>query len=64
MKYARFEELPGWKAAIELASRVYKVTAERGFFRQRSLRDQIERAAVSISNNIAEGIRAQKASVS
>lgn len=55
MKYSRFEELPVWKAAIELAENVYKLTSDRSFLRQRSLRDQIERAAVSVSNNIAEG---------
>jgi four helix bundle protein len=55
MKYNRFEELPVWNDAITLAVRVYKLTSDRAFLRQRSLRDQIERAAVSISNNIAEG---------
>ena len=55
MKYSRFEELPVWNAAIELALRVYKLTQGRSFLRQRSLRDQLERATVSISNNIAEG---------
>jgi four helix bundle protein len=55
MKYNRFEELPVWNAAIELAERIYALTSRRAFLRQRSLRDQLERAAVSISNNIAEG---------
>ena len=55
MKYTRFEELPVWNASIELALRIYKLTQDRSFLRQRSLRDQLERATVSISNNIAEG---------
>jgi four helix bundle protein len=55
MKYTRFEELPVWNAAMELACQVYKLSTDRAFVRQRSLRDQIERAAVSVSNNIAEG---------
>jgi len=55
MNYDRFEELPVWNAAIELAEKIYALTAHRAFLRQRSLRDQLERAAVSISNNIAEG---------
>jgi four helix bundle protein len=55
MKYSRFEELPVWNASIELALRIYKLTQDPSFLRQRSLRDQLERAAVSISNNIAEG---------
>jgi four helix bundle protein len=31
------------------------MTAQPAFRRQRSLRDQLERAALSVSNNIAEG---------
>jgi four helix bundle protein len=55
MKYNRFEELPVWQAAIKLAVEIYNLTANEAFRGQRSLRDQIERAAVSVSNNIAEG---------
>ena len=55
MKYTRFEELPVWNDAIELGRAVLALTSNRSFVRQRSLRDQIERAAVSVSNNIAEG---------
>jgi four helix bundle protein len=53
--YDRFEQLPVWRAAIELGQHVYAMTANLAFRRQHSLRDQIERAAVSVSNNIAEG---------
>src|SRR5215510_7070357 len=55
MKYERFEDLPVWKDAIELAVQVYALTADDAFKGQASLRDQLERAAVSVSNNIAEG---------
>ncbi len=55
MKYERFEQLPVWRAALDLAKRVYALTGKRPFRGQGSLRDQIERAAVSVSNNIAEG---------
>jgi four helix bundle protein len=55
MKYTRFEELPIWRAAIEVAVQTYSLTAQSGFKGQASLCDQIERAAVSISNNTAEG---------
>jgi four helix bundle protein len=55
MKYSRFEELPVWKAAIELAIQIYRLTGGWAFKSRYSLRDQIERAAVSVSNNIAEG---------
>lgn len=55
MRYKRFEDLPVWKLAIELAVDVYELTAKPQFKSRYSLRDQIERAAVSVSNNIAEG---------
>jgi len=55
MRYKRFEDLPVWNEAIELAVRVYALTSRPQFNAQRSLKDQIERAAVSVSNNIAEG---------
>jgi four helix bundle protein len=42
-------------AAIDLAAAVYAMTEKPAFRRRYSLRDQIERAAVSVSNNIAEG---------
>ncbi len=55
MKYDRFEQLPVWQASINLAVQMYAFTGKPPFRRQHSLRDQIERAAVSVSNNIAEG---------
>jgi len=55
MRYTRFEDLPVWNTAIDLAVQVYTLTERLQFRRRRSLRDQIERAAVSVSNNIAEG---------
>ena len=55
MGYKRFEELPVWQASIDLALATYAITARPVFRRQRSLRDQLERAALSVSNNIAEG---------
>ena len=55
MTYERFEDLPVWKAAIELAEKIYAMTEKTPFSRKYSLRDQLERATLSISNNIAEG---------
>lgn len=55
MKYNRFEELPVWNAAIELAVGVFALTARPTFKTYASLRNQLERAAVSVSNNVAEG---------
>lgn len=55
MTYERFEDLPVWKAALALAEKIYALTEKPSFKRKYSLRDQIERAALSVSNNIAEG---------
>lgn len=55
MKYKRFEDLPVWQAAIELARRTYAFTSHEAFRRHAGLRDQLERATLSISDNIAEG---------
>jgi four helix bundle protein len=54
MKYARFEDLPVWQAASDLALRTFALGEKASLRRHRSLRDQIERAALSVSNNIAE----------
>lgn len=55
MRYRRFEDLPVWNEAIELAVQVFALTSQAEFNSKQSLKDQIERAAVSVSNNIAEG---------
>jgi len=55
VKYTRFEELPAWQAATRLSLAVYAFSAKPPLRRLRALRDQIERASVSVSNNIAEG---------
>jgi four helix bundle protein len=55
MQYRRFEDLPVWQEAVELARSMYEFTALEPFRTHPGLRDQLERAALSISNNIAEG---------
>jgi four helix bundle protein len=55
MKYERFEDLPVWQAAIDLAGRVYDLTRGKFFSQSGDLRSQLRRAALSVSNNIAEG---------
>ncbi len=55
MTYERFEDLPVWKDAIDLAVKIYELTDKENFKGKYSLKDQIERATVSISNNLAEG---------
>jgi len=55
MKYRQFEDLPVWKDSANLAIQVYEFTVADEFRRHYGLRDQLERAVQSISNNIAEG---------
>ena len=55
MKVNRFEDLEIWKLAAEIAVDIYKITSEKKFIRDYGLRDQLRRAALSISSNIAEG---------
>jgi four helix bundle protein len=55
MKCDRFEDVPVWQSAMDLAVKMYALTDDRGFHGPGDLRDQLRRAALSISNNIAEG---------
>lgn len=55
MKYERFEDLPVWNTAMDLARNVYDLTRDRYFTQPGNLCDQLRRAALSVSNNIAEG---------
>ncbi len=50
-----FEDLPVWQAGRELVKRVYALTRREPFRSDRGLCDQIQRAAVSVPSNIAEG---------
>src|SRR5881227_626267 len=55
MKYERFEDLPVWKVAMDLARGCYALTRDRCFRQPGDVCDQIRRAALSVSCNIAEG---------
>ena len=50
-----YRKLILWRKAIDLVSDIYKLTAEFPKKEQFSLTSQINRAAVSIPSNIAEG---------
>ena len=50
-----FREYPVWKEAVDYATYVYKVTGKMPWFEKKGLCDQLQRAVVSISSNIAEG---------
>ena len=50
-----FRKLRVWLAAKELAVNIYKLTNNNQFSKDFGFKDQIQRAAVSIPSNIAEG---------
>ena len=50
-----FEELEIWKKARVFANKIYDLTAEGSFAKDYSLKDQINRSAGSVMDNIAEG---------
>ena len=55
MKYSNFEEVPVWKDGIELTARIFRVTDDKSFRFKGDLANQIQRAGLSVPNNIAEG---------
>lgn len=54
-KIERFEDLPIWKKAAEVSLNVYRISEKGKLKNDFSMKDQIKRAAISISSNIAEG---------
>ncbi len=54
-KIERFEDLDVWQEARALVLSVYGLTRDRPLHGDRNLCDQLQRAAVSIMANIAEG---------
>ncbi len=50
-----FREYPVWNEAVDYATFVYEVTSQMPWFEKKGLCDQLQRATVSISSNIAEG---------
>ncbi len=55
MTYQRFEDLPVWQKAAELYEQTENLLEDERFRASRGFRDQLDRAALSVSNNIAEG---------
>jgi four helix bundle protein len=55
MRYRKFEDLPVCKDAAQLAQLMFELTSHDTFRHHSSLRNQLEGAVLSISNNIAEG---------
>lgn len=55
MQFKRFEEMKVWQNARELTAMIYRLTAREEFRKDFGLKDQIQRSAVSVMSNIAEG---------
>ena len=54
-KYERFEDLPVWQEAARLYNAVLDLLEEPGLPLTPGFRNQLDRASLSISNNVAEG---------
>ena len=50
-KVNRFEDLEVWQKGMQLAEDIYFITRDEKFAREYSIKDQIIRASISISNN-------------
>jgi len=55
MAELRFKDLDVWKVSMDLVVKVYEITREFPKSEQFGLASQLQRAAVSIPSNIAEG---------
>ena len=55
MGVSRFEDLIAWQKARLLAATIYRISTQGAFGKDYGLKDQIQRAAVSVMSNIAEG---------
>jgi four helix bundle protein len=51
----KFEDIQAWQKGRELKQAVYQQTKRGDFARDFALREQIRRAAISVTANIAEG---------
>lgn len=54
-KVEKFEDLKCWKESRVLAKMIFKITESGRLAKNFGLKDQIQRAGVSVMNNIAEG---------
>ena len=55
MTFTKFEDCEVWQLGRALVGEVYALTRKGAFAQDFGLRDQIQRAAVSVSSNVAEG---------
>lgn len=55
----RFEDIEAWKTAREMTRMVYALTEQGQFAKDFGLKNQIQRASVSVMSNIAEGFESR-----
>ena len=55
MVFKRFEDMDVWKSGRHMVQSIYALTSHGEFAKDWGLRIQIQRAAVSICSNVAEG---------
>ena len=55
MKYSRFEDIPVWQAGVDLSTKVFIMTEDKCFRFRGDIASQIQRVALSVPNNVAEG---------
>lgn len=55
----RFEEIEAWQTSRELTRMVYALTEQGQFAKDFGLKNQIQRASVSVMGNIAEGFESR-----
>ena len=57
--FTKFEEIEAWRSAEKIVVRVYAVLKSGSGSKDWAMRDQIQRASVSIMCNIAEGFESR-----
>ena len=55
----RFEDIEAWKTSRELTRMIYAFTEQGQFAKDFGLKNQIQRASVSVMSNIAEGFESR-----
>ena len=55
----RFEDIEAWKTAREWTRMIYALTEQSQFVKDFGLKNQIQRASVSVMSNIAEGFESR-----
>ena len=55
----RFEDIEAWKTARESTRMIYALTEQGQFAKDFGLKNQIQRASVSVMSNIAEGFESR-----